>query len=233
MKCVIVDDELLAREILSHLVLKTPDLITVAAFSNAIDLIKFINTKPELDLIFLDIHLPNFSGFDFLQTMNDLPQVVIVSNDENLALEAFNYDCIVDYLVKPVTPKRFERAMERVRMKMHVGYIQPVNSNELQEIFVNIDKRIIKIGLNTINYLKANGDYVQIITEQQSYRVHSTLTQLQVKLPKSQFVKTHRSYVVNIAKVNTVKDTTVVIGKDAIPVSKNNREELIERLNRV
>jgi DNA-binding LytR/AlgR family response regulator len=233
MKCVIVDDELLAREILSHLVLKTPDLITVAAFSNAIDLIKFINTKPELDLIFLDIHLPNFSGFDFLQTMNDLPQVVIVSNDENLALEAFNYDCIVDYLVKPVTPKRFERAMERVRMKMHVGYIQPVNSNELQEIFVNIDKRIIKIGLNTINYLKANGDYVQIITEQQSYRVHSTLTQLQVKLPKSQFVKTHRSYIVNIAKVNAVKDTTVVIGKDAIPVSKNNREELIERLNRV
>ncbi len=233
MKCVIVDDELLAREILSHLVLKTPDLITVAAFSNAIDLIKFINTKPELDLIFLDIHLPNFSGFDFLQTMNDLPQVVIVSNDENLALEAFNYDCIVDYLVKPVTPKRFERAMERVRMKMHVGYIHPADSNGPQEIFVNIDKRIIKIELNSINYLKANGDYVQIITEQQSYRVHSTLTQLQVKLPKSQFVKTHRSYIVNIAKVNAVKDTTVVIGKDGIPVSKNNREELIERLNRV
>jgi DNA-binding LytR/AlgR family response regulator len=96
-----------------------------------------------------------------------------------------------------------------------------------------IDKRIIKIELNSINYLKANGDYVQIITEQQSYRVHSTLTQLQVKLPKSQFVKTHRSYIVNIAKVNAVKDTTVVIGKDAIPVSKNNREELIELLNRV
>lgn len=231
MKCVIVDDELLAREILSYLVLKTPDLIAVETFSNAIDLIKYINTKPDLDLIFLDIHMPNFSGFDFLQTVKELPLVVIVSNDENLALEAFNYNCIVDYLIKPVLPKRFERAIERVRLKLQVGYIQPEATNEPQEIYVNIDKQVIKINLNSINYIKANGDYIIIKTDLIDYSVHTTLTKIHEKLPKMQFLKTHRSFVVNTAKISAVKDTTVLIGKEAIPLSKNNREDLLERMN--
>ena len=117
MKCVIVDDELLAREVLSHLVLKTPDLIVTETFSNAIDVMKYLNSNPDLDLIFLDIHMPNFSGFDFIQTIKNPPLIILVTNDKNLALEAFNYDCIVDYLVKPILPERFERAMERARMK--------------------------------------------------------------------------------------------------------------------
>ncbi len=231
MKCVIVDDELLAREVLSHLVLKTPDLIVTETFSNAIDVMKYLNSNPDLDLIFLDIHMPNFSGFDFIQTIKNPPLIILVTNDKNLALEAFNYDCIVDYLVKPILPERFERAMERVRMKLHVGYIKPIDSNDPQEIYVNIDKRLIKIDLNAINYIKANGDYVIIKTEQQNYIVHTTLTKLQEKLPKTQFLKTHRSFIINIAKIIDIKDSTVLIGKDIIPVSKNNRGELIERLN--
>ncbi len=232
MKCIIVDDELLAREVLSHLVLKTPDLVVDGVFSNAIEVMKYLNTNPGLDVIFLDIHMPNFSGFDFLQTIKNPPLVILVTNDKNLALEAFNFDCIVDYLVKPITETRFEKAMQRVRQKKAVPTNQKsVTSKITQEIYVNIDKRLIKIDLNSIDYVKANGDYVIIKTETQNYVVHTTLTKLQAKLPPEVFVKTHRSFIINCAKIIDIKDSTVLIGKEIIPVSKNNRINLIERIN--
>lgn len=230
-KCIIIDDEKLAREVLSIFILKSEKLVLVEQFSNAIDAIKYLNAN-KVDLIFLDIHMPNFSGFDFVQTIKNPPKVILVTTDKNFALDAFNYNCITDYLVKPIVEERFNRAVKRVGIKKEQP-IGELKAGDLttKEIYVNIDKRLIKIEISTINFIQANGDYILIKTEGSNYTVHTTLKKIEDKLPKSIFLKIHRSYIINVNKIIDIQDSTVLIGKDLIPVSKNNRPILMESIN--
>jgi len=163
MKCIIIDDEKFAREVLSVMILKSPDLILVDEFSNAIEAMKFLNNDNKVDVIFLDVHMPDFSGFDFIKTIKNPPQIVLVTSDKNFAIEAFNYDCISDYLVKPILQDRFERAIDRVKVKLEEVIKSEVHNNLInKEIYVNIDKRLIKIDIMSINFIHANGDYIII-----------------------------------------------------------------------
>ncbi len=230
-KCIIVDDEKLAREVLSILILKSEKLVLLEQFSNAIDAIKYLNAN-RVDLIFLDIHMPNFSGFDFVQTIKNPPKVILVTIDKNFALEAFNYNCITDYLIKPIVEERFTKAINRVSIKRENSFMSLNPSDtSVKEIYVNIDKRLIKIEISSINFIQANGDYILIKTEGTNYTVHTTLKKIEDKLPKSSFLKIHRSYVINVNKIIDIQDSTVLIGKDLIPVSKNNRPILMESIN--
>lgn len=232
MKCIIIDDEKFAREVLSVMILKSPDLILVDEFSNAIEAMKFLNNDNKVDVIFLDVHMPDFSGFDFIKTIKNPPQIVLVTSDKNFAIEAFNYDCISDYLVKPILQDRFERAIDRVKVKLE-EVIKSENHNSLinKEIYVNIDKRLIKIDIMSINFIHANGDYIIIKTDAKNYTVHTTLKKIEEKLPASIFLKIHRSYIINLNKIIDIKDSTVLIGKDLLPISKNNRTVLMKSLN--
>lgn len=232
MKCIIIDDEKFAREVLSVMILKSPDLILVDEFSNAIEAMKFLNNDNKVDVIFLDVHMPDFSGFDFIKTIKNPPQIVLVTSDKNFAIEAFNYDCISDYLVKPILQDRFERAIERVKVKLEEvvkseNHINLIN----KEIYVNIDKRLIKIDIMSINFIHANGDYIVIKTDAKNYTVHTTLKKIEEKLPVSIFLKIHRSYIINLNKIIDIQDSTVLIGKDLLPISKNNRTVLMKSLN--
>lgn len=232
MKCIIIDDEKFAREVLSVMILKSPDLILVDEFSNAIEAMKFLNNDNKVDVIFLDVHMPDFSGFDFIKTIKNPPQIVLVTSDKNFAIEAFNYDCISDYLVKPILQDRFERAIDRVKVKLE-EVIKSENHNNLinREIYVNIDKRLIKIDIMSINFIHANGDYIVIKTDAKNYTVHTTLKKIEEKLPASIFLKIHRSYIINLNKIIDIQDSTVLIGKDLLPISKNNRTVLMKSLN--
>jgi DNA-binding LytR/AlgR family response regulator len=230
-KCIIIDDEKLAREILSILILKSEKLVLVEQFSNAIDAMKYLNSN-KVDLIFLDIHMPNFSGFDFVQTIKNPPKIILVTVDKNFALDAFNYNCIADYLVKPIEEDRFNRAVKRISVKKEQPVITPIlPDTTTKEIYVNIDKRLIKIDIASINFIQANGDYILIKTEINNYTVHTTLKKIEEKLPKSSFIKIHRSYIINVNKIIDIQDSTVLIGKELIPVSKNNRSILMESIN--
>jgi len=233
MKCIIVDDEKLAREVLSLSVLKSSQLVLKEIFDNAIDAIKYLNEGNEVDLIFLDIHMPNFSGFDFIKTIKNPPQIILVTNDKNFAIEAFNYDCVTDYLAKPIHQERFERAVERfmINCKKHEAKAPSVNTSETKDIYINIDKRLVKIEISSIKFIHANGDYIVINTETQNYIVHTTLKKMEMKLPKNYFVKTHRSYVININKIIDIQDNSVLVGKQLIPISKSNKTMLFESLN--
>lgn len=232
MKCIIIDDEKFAREVLSVMILKSPDLILVDEFSNAIEAMKFLNNDNKVDVIFLDVHMPDFSGFDFIKTIKNPPQIVLVTSDKNFAIEAFNYDCISDYLVKPILQDRFERAIDRVKIKLE-EVVKSENHNNLinREIYVNIDKRLIKIDIMSINFIHANGDYIIIKTDAKNYTVHTTLKKIEEKLPASIFLKIHRSYIINLNKIIDIQDSTVLIGKDLLPISKNNRTVLMKSLN--
>ncbi len=241
MNCIIIDDEETARVIIKQLCSQVDELNTIEEFPNAIHAIKFLNQQ-EVDLIFLDIHMPDFTGFDFIQTLKNPPKIIVTTSDKNFALEAFEYDCIVDYLVKPITLPRFLKAIQKAESATVVTSVTIPTSSESESIassassgendlYVNIDRRLIKIDIPTINVVEAKGDYILIKTEKKNYTVHSTLKKIEEKLPEDLFLKVHRSYVINIKRIIDIEDNSVLIEKDVIPVSRSNRPELMKRLN--
>ncbi|MCW5518597.1 response regulator transcription factor [Aureitalea sp. L0-47] len=236
MKCIIIDDEAAARAILEHLCEQVPDLEILESFPNAIEGIKFLN-KNDVDLIFLDIHMPDFTGFDFIDTINNPPKVVLTTSDKNYAVDAFEYDCIVDYMVKPLTLPRFLKAVQKAEAALRLNITgqsskaEDASSSQEKELYVNIDRRLIKIDFEKIYLIEAKGDYIFIKTEDSNYTVHSTLKKIQEKLPDSLFLKVHRSYIINFKKIIDIEDNSVLIAKDVIPISRSNRPELMRRLN--
>ncbi|MEE3148903.1 MAG: LytTR family DNA-binding domain-containing protein [Bacteroidota bacterium] len=237
MNCIIIDDEALARSIIRNHCDKTADVEVVAQFENAISAIKYLNQN-EVDLIFLDIHMPDFTGFDFIQTLKNPPRIVLTSSDRNFAIEAFEYECIVDYLVKPVTLPRFLKAVQKAQQ--FVASTEPIQDTSVQsqpqqetenDLYINIDRRLIKLNFDSILIIEAKGDYILIKTEGKNYTVHSTLKKIEEKLPESKFLKIHRSYVINYHKIIDIEDNSVLIAKDVIPISRSNRPILMKRLN--
>lgn len=235
MDCIIIDDEAAARLIIEQLAQGNPNVNIVGSFPNAIEAIKFLNSN-EVDLIFLDIHMPTFTGFDFIQTIKNPPWIILTTADRNFAIEAFEYECIVDYFVKPILKERFDKGVQKV-LSMNKDRTNEVQKNPITEkssnndLYINIDRRLIKIDIPTIKIVEAKGDYILLKTEGKNYTVHSTLKKIEEKLPKHTFLKVHRSFVINTKKIIDIEDNSVLIDKDVIPVSRSNRAELMERLN--
>lgn len=234
MNCIIIDDEATARAIIGQLCANIKSLNVLEEFPNAIQAIKYLNQN-EIDLIFLDIHMPDFTGFDFIETLKNPPKIILTTSDANFAIQAFEYDCIVDYLVKPITPERFQKAIQKAE-NITTKVEESSNSDKEvassgNDLYVNIDRRLIKIDIPSIYLVEAKGDYIQVKTEDKNYTVHSTLKKIEDKLPDSLFLKVHRSYIINIKKIIDIEDNSVLIKKDVIPVSRSNRPELMKRLN--
>ncbi|RDI50356.1 LytR/AlgR family response regulator transcription factor [Flavobacterium glaciei] len=233
MNCIIIDDEELARSIMTEMVSRHPELKLIQEFPNAIQAIKFLNNF-EVDLIFLDIHMPDFTGFDFIQSIKNPPRVILVTSDSNFAIDAYEYECIVDYLVKPISEERFRKAIQKANFsKTSAKPIETkvVEKDNVNEFYVNIDRRLIKIEMASVNIVEAKGDYIHIKTESKNYVVHSSLKKIEDKLPKDLFLKVHRSFIINTKKIIDIEDNSVLIAKDVIPVSRANRPELMKRLN--
>lgn len=240
LNCIIVDDEAAARTIVAHLCSQVDHLNVIEEFSNAMQAIKFLN-KNEIDLIFLDIHMPDFTGFDFIETLKNPPHIVLTTSDRDFAIEAFEYDCIIDYLVKPISLPRFLKAIQKVdnaAVKTQTNTNAPSTApttasseDSNNEMYINIDRRLIKIVFDTIYLIEAKGDYILIKTEDKNYTVHSTLKKIEEKLPDHLFLKVHRSYIINIKKIIDIEDNSVLIARDVIPISRSNRPELMKRLN--
>ncbi len=233
MNCICIDDDKAARLVISQLCSKSNKLTLLNEFSNAIEAIKFLNSN-SVDVIFLDIHMPTFSGFDFLQTLKNPPKVILTTSDKNLALEAFEYVTVVDYLVKPITPERFKKAIQKIenfQTKTLDTDRNQSTGNDSEELYVNVDRRLIKINFNDINIIEAKGDYIRIKTNGQNIVVHSTLKKIENKLPMDIFLKVHRSFIINLSKIVDIEDNSVLIQRDIIPGSRSTRSELMKRLN--
>ena len=194
--------------------------------------IKFLNQQT-IDVVFLDIHMPGFTGFDFVQTLKNPPMIVLTTSDKNFAIDAYEYEAIVDYLVKPISPERFQKCIKKVKNALSKKRVQLTNENpEIgQELYINIDRRLIKLKFDEIQLIEAQGDYIDVKTEKESYRVHSTLKKIKEKLPDNIFLQIHRSYIINFTKIIDIEDNSVLIEKNVIPISRSNRPELMRRLN--
>jgi len=233
MNCIIIDDESTARVIINQLCYQIESLNVLEEFPNAIEAIKYLNQN-EVDLIFLDIHMPDFTGFDFIQTLRNPPKIILTTSDSKFAIEAFEYDCIVDYLVKPLALPRFQKAIhkaENTSAKTTSNVSDKVETTSGNDLYINIDRRLIKIDIPSIYLIEAKGDYINVKTEDKNYTVHSTLKKIEDKLPDSIFLKIHRSYIINVQKIIDIEDNSVLIKKDVVPVSRSNRPELMKRLN--
>jgi len=226
MNCIIIDDEATSRTIIGELCSSYKNLNVVEVFSNAIEAIKYLNQN-KTDLIFLDIHMPDFNGFDFIRTLKDPPYIILTTADAEFAIQAFEYDCIVDYIVKPIKPERFKKSIQKVEGKLNEKVTATVTDKEKQQtgddFYVNINKRLIKIDIQSIYLVEAKGDYIYLKTDHKNYTVHSTLKKIEEKLPDHMFLKIHRSYIININKIIDIEDNSVLIEKDIVPVSRSNR----------
>ena len=199
MNCIIIDDDVASRLIIKQLC-KKASLTVKEEFSSAIEAIKYLNSN-KVALIFLDIHMPTFSGFDFIKTIKNPPKIILTTSDKNFALQAFEYKSVIDYLVKPITQDRFQKSLEKINATTVEVSKNKSNLHKDDFIFVNVDKRLVKIKISDILLIEAKGDYINIKTDVKNYIVHSTLKKIKDKLPESLFLRIHRSYIINTSEI--------------------------------
>ena len=225
--CAVVDDSALQRLAIVKLIKDHPSLRLVAQYNNAIETKNgLLETK--VDLIFLDIEMPILTGFDLLDDLVHKPQIVFVTGKTKYAYKAFNYNAI-DYLRKPLTKDRFNNAVHKAismhRLKMD-GNVQ-----EDDFIFVKSNLKKKKVFLNELKFIEALGDYVKLITYNEPIIVLSTMKAFDEQLPSERFMRIHKSYIINIDKVEKYNSRNIEIEGDKIPLSRHKKAKLMEALS--
>ncbi len=228
MKVIIIDDDVTSRLVLRKLCSKIDDIKIIGEYENPLEAMPVLDEN-RADLIFLDIHMPELSGIDFLKISKSLPYTILITSDPNFALEAYEYN-VTDYLLKPIDTVRFLKAIEKV--KSLTASLDSEKSGT-EEIYINVDRRLVRLMIDNINIIEAKGDYVMIRTTEKNYIVHSTMKNIEKKLPSHTFIKVHRSYIINKDRIIDIKDNSVLINKDVVPISRSNKEALMKSLNMI
>jgi len=226
LKCAIVDDSTLQRLSIVKLIENHPSLNLVAEYNNAIEA-KMGLANTEIDLVFLDIEMPILSGFDLLDDLTLKPQIIFVTGKTKYAFKAFDYDA-VDYLRKPISKERFLNAVHKAitnhKLKNEDGF------DEEDFIFVKSNLKKRKVFLNELRYIEALGDYVKLVTEHDALVVLSTMKAFEALLPKERFLRIHKSYIVNLDKVERYNSKVIELDKEQLPLSRNRKADLVEAL---
>lgn len=229
MKCLIVDDNKMARMALKQLVTQVPSLELVAECSDAMEANEELNDT-SIDLLLLDIEMPGMSGLELIKKMgNKKPLIIFTTAKADYAVEAFELN-VVDYLVKPIAMPRFKQAIEKANEALESNK-EEVKVEEQGFVFVKDNGILKRISIDDILFLEAMGDYVKVHTAQKFHVVHATLKSIEEKLPSSKFIRVHRSYIVAINKIDYIQEGTISIGKTSIPVADTHKANLNKRLN--
>ncbi len=235
MKTIVVDDDQLSRKVIEEFINRTESLTLVNSFSNAVDAINIIqNGKEEVDLIFLDVEMPEMSGIEFLKSIKITPQVVIISSKESYALEAFEYD-VTDYILKPVSYSRFFKAISKVQKRVQAEEGHSTFSETSDEIFIKKNSVLIRLNYNDILFVEALENYVTVTTFNERFTIHFTMKSILSRLPEKRFKRVHRSYIININKIKGIEDNNIIIdleeGRKLIPIGKSYKESLMNDIN--
>jgi DNA-binding LytR/AlgR family response regulator len=229
LRCIAIDDEPLALELLEDNISKVPYLQLVAKCSNAMEAIKVLQEQ-KVDLIFLDIQMPKLTGLQFIQSLSDRPMIILVTAYEKFALEGFNLD-VVDYLVKPVSFERFVKACNKAwglyQLKTKPKEITAGGSQDY--IFVNVDYSLLKVVIDDIMWIEGLKDYIKIQLKSSSRPVITRMTMKSIEelLPGNRFIRIHKSYIAAVAFITSVRKTTLMIGTEELPVSETYQEALM------
>lgn len=231
--CIIVEDEPLAAEVLEDYIKQVPYLelkkICPDAFY-AMDVLQ----KEKVDAIFLDIHLPRLKGLDFIKTLKHSPQVIVTSAYRDYALEGYELN-VVDYLLKPISFNRFLAAVNKLRTQapnaifIHEG---PPSPTERSYLFINVNKKRVKIYLDEVLYIESKKEYISITTKERSFLTKFQLGEIEEQLAKNNFLRVHRSFIVAKDKIDAFSATEIEIHGTQIPIGRSYKELVLSRLNK-
>lgn len=227
-KCIIIDDEPAAHYVLANYISQNPLLELVFQGYNGVEAMEYLDNNT-VDLMFLDIDMPEISGIEMLQRLAKPPRTILTTAYSEFALESYEYG-VLDYLLKPIYYPRFEKAIDRF-FELEGTIPEPEKAEEVTgTINLKVDSDTIPIELNGILYAQSYGNYVKIITQKRNYLATITTNDLEKMLPSSQFMRAHKSYIIALDKVDEVMKDHVVIKRNPIPIGITYRRELAEKL---
>lgn len=236
MRVIIVDDEPLAQDILETFVEKIPSLELVKKCNNAIEAFEVLKHE-EIDLMFLDIQMPQLTGIEFLKSLKNPPMVIFTTAYDHYALEGYELN-VIDYLLKPISLERFMKAVNKAQNQYELlkGDATPAvaiaDADPNDFIFVKADKKLVKVKYSEIKYIEGLKDYVIIRTDTGRVITLQTMKSLEEKLPMNLFKRIHRSYIVALDKIEAIVGNMVEIDKKHLPIGKNYRDELLDIINK-
>lgn len=241
LKCVVVDDEAIARSLLADYISKIPELELIATCATALEAMPHIRTG-KVDLLFLDIEMPEITGIDFLKTLGPGPQVILTTAYSEYAIQSYEYG-VADYLLKPIEFSRFYKSVNRIMANVNIQpTTAPVNTTTAYKeaekkddfLFIKADNKVIKVNYAEVQYITSKGAYVQIVTTTgKKIMTLQSMNKMEEILPSSTFFRVHRSHIINISFVNAIEGNTLRLGEDMmISLSKSKKDDFIQRIDK-
>lgn len=228
-KCLLLDDEPIAIRIIERHLDSFPEMEIVGRFNFAPSAMSFLRNN-EVDLIFSDIEMPQINGLQFLKSLQHPPALIFTTAYRNYAVEAFDLD-VVDYLMKPIALERMARAINRYHDRQKESVSQVINSQNTEEVInLKVDKKIVRLGLEKINYFESFGDYAICRYDGGKCTSRETMAHLMEILPKDKFIRIHRQFIVPVAKIESISGNTVSLADKELPVGRSYRKILKERM---
>ncbi|WP_046756814.1 LytR/AlgR family response regulator transcription factor [Kordia jejudonensis] len=216
--CLIIDDQPIARQGIADYCNNIPFIHIVALCKNVLQANHYLETQ-HVDLIFLDINMPILSGIDWLKKLKNAPSIIMTTAYESYALESFEYN-VLDYLVKPISFERFQKAVDKVKA-------YHLHKNDREVLFLKSEKQLKKIHLNAILFAEAMQNYIKVVTQKETIITQMSLKSFKDQLPEDQFIQTHKSYIVAKYKVDKIIDNKIIIGTTEIPISIRLRKSVL------
>ncbi|MEZ4898290.1 MAG: LytTR family DNA-binding domain-containing protein [Saprospiraceae bacterium] len=228
MKCLIVDDNTMARTVLRNMVKQIDDLVIRGEYATAIDAFNHLQ-REEVDLLLLDVEMPGMTGLELIKSLKKPPLAILITAKSDYAVDGFQLQ-VVDYLVKPITLARLLQSIKRAETWLKRSTENTAATNP-DYFFARVNNQLTRIDFENILFLQAMGDYVLIVTPNKKFPVHSTMKSLESKIPSPQFVRIHRSYIVHLSKIANLEENSLQIGDHIIPVSERYKPDLLEKMN--
>lgn len=227
MKCIIVDDNILALKATEQFVLKVDYLTLVSTFSNPLNALSFVSQN-KVDLVFLDVEMPEMNGIEFIKSLkHPSPQIILTTTHKDYAPEAFELN-VANYLVKPIVHSRFMNSVSKAKVVFDDQKNEFIDN---EAAFIKKGSSIVKINKSDVLWIESLGDYVTLNTENEKHIVHSTMQEIMEKFPAKDFMRVHRSFIIRINKIENIQDDLIHYGKQLIPIGKTYRQEVFKRLN--
>ena len=229
MNCVIIEDELPAQKLVERYISKLPELKLIASFQSALEANGFLQ-RSNVDLIFLDINLPDITGIQYIRTLSSPPKVIMTTAYPEYAVESFELETICDYLVKPFSFDRFLKAINKAKKNNPHPKRVSENLEEEAHIYVNIDKTLHKVFLNDVLYLESDRNYITLVSTKGKYTFIDALKIWVDKLPAEDFIQVHKSFIINHRKIEKIKGNRLHFQGISIPIGRTYKEQLRKRL---
>ncbi len=230
-KCIIVDDEPMARDVVRRYIERIPNLELMGEFGNAIEATIFLQ-EHQADMIFLDIRMPQLSGTEFVRSLPNLPKIIFTTAHKEYAHEGFELD-VTDYLLKPIRFDRFIRAVNKAFPQRQpeverASQLHEESKHAASFVYLRVDRKMFKVLLDEVIYIESDKDYVKVFMEKGFVITRQTIASVEAMLSESQFIRIHRSYIISLKKLKSFTPETVEIGDKELPVGKLYRNNFLK-----